>query len=161
MLKSIEIRNLKHVASMSHETYCFTGTLFVDGKKRGEVSNQGYGGCNLFSDHDAEAEINEYAKSLPPVKTSFGEFEQDAESIVTDIVHWQIIRKDFQRNLKKKVMYIENGKLMQTNNARSADTLSRWIEEIKNEKTQVERKILNLLSIDDAVAAYRSTKVVA
>lgn len=157
----IEIRNIKHIASMSHETYCFTGTLFINGQKRGEVSNHGHGGCNMFSDRKAAEEVDAYAKSLPPVKTSFGEFEQDGDSLITDIVHWQIIRKDFQRNLKKRVMYIENGKLLQTNVARSPATLSLWIEQIKNERPEVERNILNLLSVDDAVSAYRATKIAA
>ena len=161
MIKQIEIRNLKHFASMSKETYCFTGTLFVDGKKRGVVSNQGYGGCNEFTDTDVQLEINAYAKSLPFVKTSFGEFEQSVDSLITDIVHWQIIRKELQRNLKNKVMYIENGKLMQTNNARSPAMLSKWIEEVKSEKIDGVRTILNLFSVDDAVELYRVAKRLA
>lgn len=161
MITSVEIKNLKHVSSMSHETYCFTGTLFINGQKRGEVSNHGHGGCNMFSDRKAAEEVDAYAKSLPPVKTSFGEFEQDGDSLITDIVHWQIIRKDLQRNLKKRVMFIENGKLMQTNTARTSETLARWVDEMKNERSEVNRTILNLLSLDDAVSAYRASKALA
>lgn len=157
----VEVKNIKHIASLSEETYCFTATLYVDGVKSGEVSNRGHGGCNEFTDTDVQSEINAYAKSLPFVKTSFGEFEQSVDSLITDIVHWQIIRKELQRNLKNKVMYIENGKLMQTNNARSPAMLLKWIEEVKSEKIDGVRTILNLFSVDDAVELYRVAKRLA
>ena len=37
----IEVKNVKFVEALSEETYCFTASIRVDGKKVGEASNRG------------------------------------------------------------------------------------------------------------------------
>lgn len=49
----IELRNIKILASLSEETPAYTGTLFVDGKKIGDVSNHGHGGCDEYHGDEA------------------------------------------------------------------------------------------------------------
>lgn len=40
---TISIKNLKHMPSMSEETYCFTCSVLLDGKKTWEAKNNGQG----------------------------------------------------------------------------------------------------------------------
>ena len=42
----ITLKNVKHMASQSHETHCFTATVYVDNKKFCTVENDGHGGCD-------------------------------------------------------------------------------------------------------------------
>lgn len=50
------IKNLKHHEKLSEETYCFTCSLYLDGKKVAEVSNRGHGGCDEVRFISASAE---------------------------------------------------------------------------------------------------------
>ena len=57
----IELKNVKHVESMSEETECFTANLYVDGKKIGAVSNRGHGGCHDYDfDIKTQQELNRW-----------------------------------------------------------------------------------------------------
>lgn len=42
----LELRNVKHAEFASEETACYRATLYVDGRKFCEVSNEGHGGCD-------------------------------------------------------------------------------------------------------------------
>jgi hypothetical protein len=43
----ITLKNFKHAAFASQETYCFEATVYIDGKKAGIASNEGHGGCTF------------------------------------------------------------------------------------------------------------------
>jgi hypothetical protein len=43
----ITLKNFKHAAFASQETYCFEATVYIDGKKAGTASNEGHGGCTF------------------------------------------------------------------------------------------------------------------
>jgi hypothetical protein len=40
----VELKNVKYSAFASQETHCFEATVYIDGKRVGTVSNEGYGG---------------------------------------------------------------------------------------------------------------------
>jgi hypothetical protein len=44
----ITLKNFKHAAFASQETYCFQATVYVDGIKVGVASNEGHGGCTFI-----------------------------------------------------------------------------------------------------------------
>jgi len=44
----VELKSVKVNQRMSEETLCFSATIYVDGKKVGEVLNRGCGGCNDY-----------------------------------------------------------------------------------------------------------------
>ena len=44
----LEIKGIKHAAFASQETHCFEGSLYLNKKKIGVVSNEGHGGCDRF-----------------------------------------------------------------------------------------------------------------
>ena len=68
----IEIKNVKYIDELSHETLCFFATLHIDGKKVGTVANRGCGGCHEYDvSHLVHEEANEWCKQNLP-KWSFG-----------------------------------------------------------------------------------------
>jgi hypothetical protein len=155
----VELKNIKHVASLSQETYCFTATLYVNGVKSGEVSNRGYGGSNEFSDLSVEDAINAFAKSLPPIKTNWGEYNQSADTLITDIVHAEMVkrederlRKKFEKTLTQKVVWVKDNQMFETNRkASSKEVLNNWIAQMAQDAT---KKVLNTMSSDDAFDVY-------
>ena len=46
---NFELKNVKYAAFASEETHCFNATLYVNGKRFCEVSNDGHGGANSYS----------------------------------------------------------------------------------------------------------------
>ena len=44
----LEIKGIKHAAFASQETHCFEGSLYLNNKRIGVVSNEGHGGCDRF-----------------------------------------------------------------------------------------------------------------
>ena len=69
----IEIKNVKYLNELSHETLCFFATLHIDGKKVGTVINRGCGGCHEYDvSHVLHEEANEWCKQNLP-KWSFGD----------------------------------------------------------------------------------------
>ena len=45
-IKTLEVKNLSHYAKGSEETPCYNATVYINGKKAIEVSNDGHGGCD-------------------------------------------------------------------------------------------------------------------
>ena len=75
----IEIKNVKYIDELSHETLCFFATLHIDGKKVGTVANRGCGGCHEYDvSHLVHEEANEWCKQNLP-KWSFGDGAPDTD----------------------------------------------------------------------------------
>ena len=155
----ITLKNIKIAASLSEETTAFTATLYVDGAKRGEVSNRGHGDPIHFTDWDAQRAIEAYAHTLPrdtkhPDLFPEG-FPQSAESLVSGLVAEHQISADLKRALAKRVVYTTlDGKLMQTNRY-DADVLKRAVANYVEKKPFGAAQILNVLPFADALAIYR------
>lgn len=64
----IEFKRFSYNERMSQGTCCYSADLWVDGKKLGEVSNEGRGGCtNLEIPWDDQKKIEAYCETLPPL----------------------------------------------------------------------------------------------
>ena len=89
-----ELKNLKIYESMSEETTCFSATLYLDGKKVGELANRGCGGAHevhldKFERDALEAVANEHYGSvfgideliddLTEIDAILWRFDQEAE----------------------------------------------------------------------------------
>jgi hypothetical protein len=66
----ITLKNFKHAAFASEETYCFQATVYVDGIKVGVAGNDGHGGCTSIHFDEAHR----------------GKFTQEQESAMEDAV---------------------------------------------------------------------------
>ena len=87
-MSRVQLKSIKHSPSLSEETYAFTANLYFDGVKVGVVSNRGCGGCNdvHLTDRTLYQEIEDYAKSLPPVKFNSSELEMDLDLLISELV---------------------------------------------------------------------------
>lgn len=163
----IELRNVKHAAFASEETDCFTATVYLDGKRVGEVSNAGKGGCNEYHPHELEKRLNEYAKTLP--QTDIGcdvggsgspvMIEQDADTVIGTLLHDWMLRRDLTRALSRKVLFTRPGQTsVYETKALKKETIAhaigpnhaRTLEQFKADR------ILNCLPFDEALTIYRS-----
>ena len=46
-ISKLEVKNISHYARGSEETPCYNATVYINGKKAIEVSNEGRGGCDM------------------------------------------------------------------------------------------------------------------
>ena len=96
---NLEMKSIKHFASGSQETYCYTAVVYLDGKPFADVSNDGHGGCDYVHPHDKSPltkvkgawgkkfdEIEEYFASLP--KTDVGKYEWSPEGFDQKFEYW-------------------------------------------------------------------------
>lgn len=117
---NLTLRNIKHLASMSEETYCYSATVYLDGKPVCDVSNHGHGGCDMqhWRDQTAKATIEAYfaslpAKTFPDMPLIRGEvfsMQPDLEGWCGQQVSLWLARKDIKRQMSKKtVVFAPNG----------------------------------------------------
>ena len=111
----IDLKAIKFYESMSEETNCFQGKLYINGKYVADVKNNGQGGCtdiypidNLTRQITAEAE--KYLSHQPKKKCDTYDFEyiRTLESEVDDLfADWLKVKEDnkFIKQMDKGIMY--------------------------------------------------------
>jgi len=101
----VELKNVKHMESLSRETNCFTASLYIDGEKAGTVENEGQGGNTSYSITDTlEQAYENYAKSLPSIKTDLEidgvpfVLKMNGENLIDELFEsWLHEKKESQR----------------------------------------------------------------
>lgn len=68
---NITLTNFKYIKSLSKETNAFSANVIIDGKLAGTVSNHGHGGANMYNPFGLKTILDEYAKTLPPIKNKY------------------------------------------------------------------------------------------
>jgi len=151
----IEIRNVKYAKFMSEETECFEATVLIDGKVEGKVSNEGHGGCNFYHPHTLGDKLNEYAKTLPPCKSQYGDLEMDADLLIGDLFEKWSLEKDLKKTLKTRVLFVRDGKLLQTKKY-EANQLELLLKTRLNDLVVAVKaeKVLNVLPFDEALSIF-------
>jgi len=160
----IEIKNLKHSEFASHETNCFEASVYADGKRIGVVSNDGQGGCNSYSHpRSTWAPIEDYAKTLPPIKYNLikdgvsteVELPIDMDSVIGDLVTDALYARDLKRAMTSKIMFINaDGDLMETTKM-DKGTMANWLSKPELMDKLKATKVLNLMPMADAIKLYR------
>lgn len=109
----IEIRNLKHMPSLSEETNCYTADVYVDGAKTFSVSNRGHGGSTDFHPYGARFnEVNAWVKAnVAPIMDYGDPLEVDLELHVDLLVEEAIALKEMRRLMKKKVLIADGAEV--------------------------------------------------
>jgi hypothetical protein len=159
----IELKNIKYAAFASQETSCYEATIYIDGKKRGTVKNDGYGGSDNVHPWQLANEIDEYAKNLPFMACSFDDprtgkpavMAQDHETIFNDLLQAYLLDRDLKRAMSRRILFRREGKLMETNAHSAAELKARLGQGDLAAKLRAE-VILNLLPFADASAIYRA-----
>lgn len=107
---NFELKNIKHMPSLSHETYCYSATLYVNGKRSYTVENSGTGGSDVLrriqgvTPASTEAEIESYFASLPG--------NQMLEFHCAGLVSKWLDAKLLKSNLKKSIVGILDGEVI-------------------------------------------------
>jgi hypothetical protein len=101
----IELRNVTFCARLSEETNAFAAVVYIDGKKACEVSNDGHGGPDRYSDWDVEKRINAYAKTLPPVECFGTTLEQNADMLIGDLFNAWLVERAVKKDLKTRIVF--------------------------------------------------------
>lgn len=104
----IELRGLVTHARASEETNAFDATLYVDGVKVGVVGNSGKGEGNYprVNDPAVLEKMEAYCKSLPPLKSQYGDLEMSLDLYIGLMVEKALVRKRVQRLMKDRVLIL-------------------------------------------------------
>lgn len=115
----IEIKNLKHFESGSHETHCFTATVYVDGERFCTAENDGRGGPDNYhpiapkTQQDMRA-LHEAIKADPAHKWEADgrTFDGSLEIIICGLINDQLADKEVKRVLRR-VSYMDGNAIYQ------------------------------------------------
>jgi hypothetical protein len=148
----IELKSIKHYESMSEETNCFQATIYIDGKRAGEASNRGYGDPINITPYELHKTINEYASTLPPIDYEGMRFEQDAETLIGDLLNDWLTTQDLKKLMAGRVVFLKDSKLKQ-----SAKLNKEKLTEILASNSPLFQggTILNNIPFAEAVKIYR------
>ena len=106
---TIEMKNIKVHLGLSEETYAYTATVYLNGKKAAEVSNRGHGGCDMQYPANGTTikELDAYcAANFPAWELWEGEMkDQDLEHWCGGQVSDHLVLKDMRRALKARPMF--------------------------------------------------------
>ena len=111
----VELRNIKHAAFASDETECFQASVWIDGKRAGEVSNEGHGGPNSYWPLDLETRLNTYAATLPPITYGHLTVPMNADLFTSELLCDVLDARQYDRLTKAYVLFVREGKLYQSN----------------------------------------------
>jgi hypothetical protein len=143
----IELRKVCYSKALSQETSAFTAEVWVDGKKRGDARNDGHGGTTLVNPFSLRQEIEEHAKTLPPLPPSKyfpKESPMDADLLLGTLLEEHLLAKDLRSALKKKVLFTRaDGKLYQLRGTTRPANLGAG-------------KILNDMPFEEALKVYKT-----
>lgn len=157
----IEIKNIKHSEWASHETDCFTASVYIDGKRAGTVRNDGMGGCNFYHPHSIEEALNQYAATLPPFIVPYekdgkqinGEMPQTADDVIYALLQQHLYQNDLKRHLKSHVLFVRDNQMLNTDKL-PPEKLRGWLANPALPAKLRSDKILNLMPFAEALQLY-------
>jgi hypothetical protein len=106
---NITLKNLKIAKFASEETLCFKATVYIDGKKAGEVSNDGHGAPNMYWPHDLGIKLACYAKTLAPYEYMGTMLNHSADGLIDDVLAEHEERLRLKRLCAKSTIYRVHG----------------------------------------------------
>lgn len=162
---NIELKNVKYAAFASEETSCFEATVYIDGKRAGTAHNDGHGGSTYMGPRELTERLDAYGKTLPKKPLGMngkdGEpmfYEQNAETIIDDLLADYLITRDVKRWLASKIMFTKVGKrgIFETKKLPKEALAKHLANPALRTKIKGCDKILNLLPISDAVQIFKA-----
>ena len=166
-INKLELKNISYYARGSEETPCYNATVYINGKKAIDVSNDGHGGCDRQNTHPNIEErglvqlANEWCvKTFGQGSfnyTSDGEektctYDIDLEHHCHDELYKWLDTKALKKDLKKQYLFVEDGHLMGYKK-HSSHTDTNFKEFFS--KNHPNEKCLNFLPFDDALKMFK------
>jgi hypothetical protein len=109
----VTIKNLKFSEFASQETSCFKASVYINGVRKGEVSNEGHGGANSYVPWSLHNELEAIAKELPPCDMSMCGIKrplpQSADLIISDLVEAELTRREIARKTSTSTWFRKPG----------------------------------------------------
>ena len=152
----IELKNVKYSDFASHETHCFEASVYIDGKRAGTVSNDGQGGSNNYDSRALVEALKEHAKTLPKVRYEEHEFEQDADTLIGNLLMDHLYAKDLKRALSTRVLFVNKDGILKETKAFKKEDLANLLRSPTLTTRLESDKILNVMPFDVALSTYRS-----
>jgi len=122
-ITKIELKNISHYARGSEETPCYNATVYINGKKAIEISNDGHGGMDRQHQYSNEQgtvrQVNEWCIKTFGTReidyTSDGEkasftVDQDLEDFCHKKLYEWLDAKELKKDLNKKFLFLEDKK---------------------------------------------------
>ena len=150
----VELKNIKYAEFASEETSCFQAAIYIDGKRAGEVSNSGKGGCNNYHPYQLEATLNDYAKTLPKIKFHNEEFEQDADTMIGELLTNYLQIKDLKRAMQSRIVFVSTDGTLRETVKLQKDKIKTYLSNRALAEKLKATKVLNLLPFEEAFALY-------
>ena len=169
-INKIEVKNISYYARGSEETPCYNATVYVNGFKAIEVSNDGCGGCDRQHTYPEMErgllqKVNEYCVE------KFGQetWEYNGKTYSTDLdlehyCHQELYKhldtKLLKRNMKKNIMFfrdesdIKNG---QYTLAKIQNNFGGLVAYIKDKYPKC--FILNEMPLEKALETFRGREI--
>ena len=116
-INKIEMKNISYYARGSEETPCYNATVYINGKKAVEVSNDGHGGSDrqhVWHENGFRLqEINEwcvakFGKSTWEYGGQTYSTDLDLEHYCHDELYKHLDTKLLKRNMKKNIMFFRD-----------------------------------------------------
>jgi len=138
----IELKRVTYNSRLSEETAAFAADLWINGKKRGDVLNDGHGGPDRIHPYTLAQEIEAYAATLPKWKSPWGgpDLPHSADTVIGGILSAFIYERDLKRAMKTKTLFVRDGVLYEVK---------------KPGVPKGDVVVLNALPFDEALKAYR------
>jgi hypothetical protein len=168
-IKTLEVKNISHYARGSEETPCYNATVYINGKKAIEISNDGRGGMDYQHSYpdfgDGRGGIvqkaNEWCvktfgqesfKFMSGGKEETCTYDIDLEHYCHKVLYDWLDTKKLKQDLKKQYLFVEKGQLMgYKKRANDTDTAFKHFFE----KNHPNDKCLNFLPFDDALKLFK------
>ena len=157
----IELKNVKHCDFASQETNCFEASVYIDGKRAGNVSNDGRGGPNDYDSREMVAVLMEYASTQPTYKWKLNGEELEVPPTIDTVIDHLLIEhlhaKDLKRAMSKRILFVDKDGILKETKAFKKDDLASLLRSPTLTTRLGSDKILNAMPFDVALSTYRNT----
>lgn len=112
--RKVELRKIEHSEGLSEETNCFAADIFIDGKKVGDVKDDGRGGEMMVHPHTCLLELNKIGAAMGKCTVEWSKEPQDIDGndIIGKLLDEWLLTKDYKKLLRgNKITFIDKGEI--------------------------------------------------
>ena len=160
---NITLKNVKYAKFASEETACFQATVYIDGVKCGEASNDGHGGSTNIYPNTLYKMLDDYCQTLPNIISGFianedgtpFTFKPTPDYLLDQAFNDQQSAADLRKLLSKHIV-IDRGNSIAKTKAFKADILANLLadENVTKRLGATRERILNFMPFEDALRVF-------
>lgn len=174
-IKTLEVKNISHYARGSEETPCYNATVYINGKRAIEVSNEGHGGMDRQDTYPNIEErclvqqanewcIKKYGKKTHKYMSNGEEKSFDIEMDLEHFCHEELYKwldtKELKRQLKTKYLCVDKDdtedKEFLVAWKRKGNHTDDWFKNfLKDQQPHMVDKCLNFLPFNKALELFK------